>query len=70
MRGLGLQTIANQGQITQPQIRLTVRQRRYKRRMIVTAPAAQVLPAVLVHRLSPRLTQPLARYMEKFVTRG
>jgi NAD(P)-dependent dehydrogenase (short-subunit alcohol dehydrogenase family) len=41
-----------------------------KQRMIVTVPAAQVLPAVLVHRLSPRLTQPLARYMEKFVTRG
>jgi NAD(P)-dependent dehydrogenase (short-subunit alcohol dehydrogenase family) len=33
-------------------------------------PAAQVLPAVLAHRLSPRLTQPLARYMEKFASRG
>jgi NAD(P)-dependent dehydrogenase (short-subunit alcohol dehydrogenase family) len=41
-----------------------------KRRMIVTVPAPQVLPAVLVHRLSPRLTQPLARYLEKFITRG
>jgi NAD(P)-dependent dehydrogenase (short-subunit alcohol dehydrogenase family) len=41
-----------------------------KQRMIVTVPAAQVLPAVLAHRLSPRLTQPLARYMEKFATRG
>jgi short-subunit dehydrogenase len=41
-----------------------------KRRMIVTVPTAQVLPAVLIHRLSPRLTQPVARYIEKFISRG
>jgi NAD(P)-dependent dehydrogenase (short-subunit alcohol dehydrogenase family) len=41
-----------------------------KRRMIVTVPTAQVLPAVLIHRLSPLLTQPVARYIEKFISRG
>ena len=38
--------------------------------MIVPVPRREVLPPVLLHRLSPRLTQPLARYTTKYLTRG
>ena len=37
---------------------------------IVVSPKSQVLAPYLLHRLSPRLTQPLARAMTKIVSRG
>ena len=37
--------------------------------MIVPVPKREVLPPVLLHRISPRLTQPLARYTTKYLTR-
>ena len=37
--------------------------------MIVPVPRREVLPPVLLHRVSPRLTQPLARYTTKYLTR-
>jgi NAD(P)-dependent dehydrogenase (short-subunit alcohol dehydrogenase family) len=39
-------------------------------RPVVVSPRAQVLPPYLLHRLSPRLAQPLARNMTKSVSRG
>jgi NAD(P)-dependent dehydrogenase (short-subunit alcohol dehydrogenase family) len=39
-------------------------------RLIVVSPPSQVLPLYLLHRLSPRLAQPLARIMTKIVSRG
>jgi NAD(P)-dependent dehydrogenase (short-subunit alcohol dehydrogenase family) len=39
-------------------------------RLIVVSPPSQVLPLYLLHRLSPRLAQPLARAMTKIVSRG
>jgi NAD(P)-dependent dehydrogenase (short-subunit alcohol dehydrogenase family) len=39
-------------------------------RLIVVSPPSQVLPLYLLHRLSPRLAQPLARTMTKIVSRG
>jgi NAD(P)-dependent dehydrogenase (short-subunit alcohol dehydrogenase family) len=38
--------------------------------LIVPAPRRQVLPLYLLHRLSPRLVQPIARHMEKLIGRG
>jgi NAD(P)-dependent dehydrogenase (short-subunit alcohol dehydrogenase family) len=38
--------------------------------LIVPAPRRQVLPFYLLHRLSPRLVQPIARHMDKLVGRG
>ena len=37
--------------------------------MIVPVPKREVLPPVLLHRISPRLTQPLAPYTTKYLTR-
>jgi NAD(P)-dependent dehydrogenase (short-subunit alcohol dehydrogenase family) len=39
-------------------------------RIIVLSPPSQVLAPYLLHRLSPRLVQPLARSMTKIVSRG
>jgi NAD(P)-dependent dehydrogenase (short-subunit alcohol dehydrogenase family) len=39
-------------------------------RLIVVSPPSQVLALHLLHRLSPRLAQPLARTMTKIVSRG
>jgi short-subunit dehydrogenase len=39
-------------------------------RLIVVSPRSQVLAPYLLHRLSPRLTQPLARSLTKIVSRG
>jgi len=39
-------------------------------RVIVVSPPSQVLAPYLLHRLSPRLAQPLARTMTKIVSRG
>jgi NAD(P)-dependent dehydrogenase (short-subunit alcohol dehydrogenase family) len=39
-------------------------------RPIVVSPPSQVLAPYLLHRLSPRLTQPLARNLTKIVSRG
>jgi NAD(P)-dependent dehydrogenase (short-subunit alcohol dehydrogenase family) len=39
-------------------------------RLIVVSPRSHVLAPYLLHRLSPRLTQPLARSLTKIVTRG
>jgi NAD(P)-dependent dehydrogenase (short-subunit alcohol dehydrogenase family) len=38
--------------------------------LIVPAPRRQVLPLYLLHRLSPRMVQPIARRMEKLIGRG
>jgi NAD(P)-dependent dehydrogenase (short-subunit alcohol dehydrogenase family) len=38
--------------------------------LIVVSPRSQVIAPYLLHRLSPRLTQPLARTMTKIVSRG
>jgi len=38
--------------------------------LIVPAPRRQVLPFYLLHRLSPRMVQPIARRMEKLIGRG
>ncbi len=38
--------------------------------LIVPAPRRQVLPFYLLHRLSPRMVQPIARHMEKLIGRG
>jgi NAD(P)-dependent dehydrogenase (short-subunit alcohol dehydrogenase family) len=38
--------------------------------LIVPAPRRQVLPLYLLHRLSPRLVQPIARHMDKLIGRG
>ena len=40
------------------------------RKMIITVPRKEVLPVVLLHRMSPRLAQPVARYLEKYASRG
>lgn len=37
---------------------------------IVPSPRRQVLPLYLLHRLSPRLVQPIARRMDQFIGRG
>jgi len=39
-------------------------------RGVVVSPPSQVLAPYLLHRLSPRLAQPLARTMVKIVSRG
>jgi NAD(P)-dependent dehydrogenase (short-subunit alcohol dehydrogenase family) len=39
-------------------------------RLIVVSPRSQVIAPYLLHRLSPRLTQPLARTLTKIVSRG
>ncbi len=39
-------------------------------RLIVVSPRSQVLAPYLLHRLSPRLAQPLARNLTKIVSRG
>ena len=39
-------------------------------RLIVPAPRSHVTLPYLLHRLSPRLAQPLARRMTKLVSRG
>ena len=39
-------------------------------RMVVVSPRSQVLAPYLLHRLSPRLSQPLARSLTKIVSRG
>jgi NAD(P)-dependent dehydrogenase (short-subunit alcohol dehydrogenase family) len=39
-------------------------------RLVVVSPRSQVLAPYLLHRLSPRLTQPLARTLTKIVSRG
>ena len=39
-------------------------------RLIVVSPRSQVLAPYLLHRLSPRLAQPLARALTKIVSRG
>jgi len=39
-------------------------------RLIVASPRSHVLAPYLLHRLSPRLAQPLARSLTKIVTRG
>jgi NAD(P)-dependent dehydrogenase (short-subunit alcohol dehydrogenase family) len=39
-------------------------------RLVVVSPRSQVLAPYLLHRLSPRLTQPLARTFTKIVSRG
>jgi NAD(P)-dependent dehydrogenase (short-subunit alcohol dehydrogenase family) len=41
-----------------------------KRTMIVPVPKRQVLALYLLHRLSPRLVQPIARNMAKLLARG
>ncbi len=41
-----------------------------KHRMIVPVPRRQVTAPYLLHRLSPRLTQPIARAMERIASRG
>ena len=41
-----------------------------KHRLIVTVPRRQVTIPYLLHRLSPRLTQPIARGFERIVGRG
>ncbi|HEY5145080.1 MAG TPA: SDR family NAD(P)-dependent oxidoreductase [Solirubrobacteraceae bacterium] len=41
-----------------------------KRQMIVTAPRRQVNAPYFLHRISPRLIQPIARNMDKIVSRG
>lgn len=41
-----------------------------KHRLIVPVPRRQVTPLYLLHRISPRLTQPLARGFERIVGRG
>jgi short-subunit dehydrogenase len=40
------------------------------RKMIITVPRKEALPAVLLHRISPRLAQPIARYFVKYASRG
>jgi NAD(P)-dependent dehydrogenase (short-subunit alcohol dehydrogenase family) len=40
------------------------------RKMIVTVPRKEVLPGAALHRISPRLAQRLARYLEKYASRG
>ena len=40
------------------------------RKMIVTVPRKEALPGVLLHRISPRLAQPVARYFVKYASRG
>jgi short-subunit dehydrogenase len=40
------------------------------RKMIVIVPRNETLPAVLLHRISPRLAQPVARYFIKYASRG
>jgi hypothetical protein len=37
---------------------------------VVVSPPSQVLVPYLLHRLSPRLAQPVARVMTKVVSRG
>jgi len=39
-------------------------------RLIVASPRLHVLAPYLLHRLSPRLTQPLSRSITKFISRG
>lgn len=39
-------------------------------RLIVTVPRSQVAPLVLLHRLSPRLVQPIARNLDRILSRG
>jgi NAD(P)-dependent dehydrogenase (short-subunit alcohol dehydrogenase family) len=41
-----------------------------KHKLIVPAPRRQVTVPYLLHRLSPRLVQPIARNLERFVRRG
>jgi NAD(P)-dependent dehydrogenase (short-subunit alcohol dehydrogenase family) len=41
-----------------------------KRKLIVPVPRRQVTPLYLLHRISPRLVQPLARNMVRIVKRG
>jgi len=41
-----------------------------KHKMIVPAPRRQVTAPYLLHRLSPRLVQPIARHMQRLVSRG
>lgn len=41
-----------------------------RHRLIVPAPRRQVTPLYLLHRISPRLIQPVARWMEWLATRG
>jgi NAD(P)-dependent dehydrogenase (short-subunit alcohol dehydrogenase family) len=40
------------------------------RKMIITVPRKEALPGVLLHRISPRLAQPVARYFIKYASRG
>jgi NAD(P)-dependent dehydrogenase (short-subunit alcohol dehydrogenase family) len=40
------------------------------RKMIITVPRKEALPGVLLHRISPRLAQPVARYFVKYASRG
>ena len=40
------------------------------RKMIITVPRKEALPGVLLHRISPRLAQPIARYFVKYASRG
>jgi NAD(P)-dependent dehydrogenase (short-subunit alcohol dehydrogenase family) len=40
------------------------------RKMIITVPRKEALPGVLLHRISPRLAQPVARYLVKYASRG
>jgi NAD(P)-dependent dehydrogenase (short-subunit alcohol dehydrogenase family) len=39
-------------------------------RLIVPVPRHQVSPLYMLHRISPRLTQPIARSIEKVISRG
>jgi len=41
-----------------------------RHRLIVPAPRRQVTPLYLLHRVSPRLMQPIARAMERLANRG
>jgi hypothetical protein len=38
--------------------------------MIITVPRKEALPGVLLHRISPRLAQPIARYFVTYASRG
>lgn len=41
-----------------------------KHKLIVPAPRRQVTVPYLLHRLSPRLVQPIARHLERIISRG
>jgi hypothetical protein len=42
----------------------------HKHKLIVPVPHRQVTLPYLLHRISPRLVQPLARHMHRLVGRG